>query len=78
MVLWGLCAGLCLGSEQLPGNQQRLQEVSASSQEIIRHIIYWKTANCHFYTLVIIRIQIYSKFMFSYYAFIVFAFDLTS
>ncbi len=48
-----LYIGLFLGQDQLPGNQQRLQELTGPDTEIVRHITPHKTClNCHFYTSV--------------------------
>ncbi len=36
----------CNQSDQLPGNQQRLREVTALDQEIVRHTILYKMVIC--------------------------------
>ena len=43
-----LCVKLFLGSEHLPGNNRRLQEVHGHCQEIVWHLAPDKTVNCQF------------------------------
>ena len=46
--VWGCVPYYFLGSEQLPSNQLRLQEVTVPRQEILQHIISVKNCELSF------------------------------